>query len=733
MMHEIICGISTAFHNKDNLAPLKPRKNKETGETEQSNRWAFGFSFSPRKLSVEKFVHHVLNGGAFTVGQFSGTTRTKQTFQAGYMLAMDIDNKEFVPRLNADGSPVIENGVKVKDEVRRTEGYVTYQEVLESSLVKDYALLVYPSPSCTADWHKFRVVFALGEAVFKPEWWETLQRGLMLHCSDWYPDKSCKDSARLYYGSTNRVFEPHINFNAILPLEVAGGFAIDLAIEDNLRYDAPKVDRQPVTGARADAYANAAYDALLNEMGSYESRHDALMSVGTKMFQRMAGGWPVFTETNIERDLYQQCVANGYIGKYGSQEFHRCLNDARQYGVSDPIKLELPDRPLDTIKETKTDLNDAPVDNPPPPTQTPAQPIKPSEGEGLAALASSLREVQKARTNGDVNTDPVTLLKKARQELSALEKIYCPPKVVKFEDAADKAIAELEEALRSPSRVRGLTTDMPDVDDLIGGWRKGWCVVIYGATGMGKSTFCTSVLRTWLRMPGLIIPTEMATTPYMRKIVASVMKIPSSKLEDGDLTEAQGKQAIHLMHKLKRHTSKFLEGGSPTPAEMEVGVKDAVETYGAQWVILDSISKMNLPGMADTRASISYAIDTAQNLAIQYQIPILVTTQVNRDVGKRGGTGKRKKDGEVAHKRPQIQDAAESSQIERNADVILTIYNHNYYVKRGLAQPDPNMPDNTALLTLEKHRHRDAGGLATLLSFVGGSGFYSYAEDDIQF
>lgn len=708
-----ICGLSTLFHNKENRAEIRRSVDKKTGEIIQSNRWAFGFSFAPRKVSPEAFTKHVLSGGAFTVGQFDGTTRTKATFLASYLLAMDIDNKVMENRLDPLTGEICRNehGVIIKDEKRRTDGYISYQEVLKSPFIQEHALIAYPSPSCTADWHKFRLVFLLSEPVTDGGAWETLQRGLMQHCENWYPDKSCKDAARLYFGSTNRVYEPHINLNAVLPLDKAGRFTIDMALEENNIRSKPPVDRSPASGSRLEAYANVAYASLLDEMQTGDSRHDALLRVGTKMFEYEAGGWPVFTYSNIERDLYQICASNGFIDKYSAQEFQRCLNDARDYGKQSPKPKELPDRALNEKPDKTIDLNAVPD------SQKSGATVP--ESEGLIALALTLREIEKSRKNGDIDASPQALIQKADMALSALKKIYCPSQAVTFRDAADKTIAELQEAFANSNPVRGIVTDITDLDKLIGGWRN-WLILFLGATGSGKSTMCASLLRTFLNCPGLVLPTENTSTVYLRKIVASMMRIPSDKIEDGEFVSyAQFKEAERLLIKLTGLKSAFLEGGSPTPVMIENAVKEAVEVRGAKWLILDSISKLAFPGEMDSRYAISAAIDLIQDLTIKYGLTSVVTSQVGRQIRDR------------ANKRPQLDDGAESSQLERNADVVLTIYNHWYYVRRGLAEPDyVEFPENTALITLEKHRHRDGGGIAVQLAYVGGAGFYSLADKE---
>lgn len=149
-------GISRAFHNKENL----------TG-----NKSAFGNSFIPTELTLPDFIQHVLSGGAFTPGYFKGRSRNKKTFISSQLLGLDFDQ-----------------GISVAD-------------CAAHPFIKQYAFLIYPTPSSTPELPKTRVLFLLSEPVYEVARWEAMQRGMIQHFADWKPDPACKDAARLFYGS----------------------------------------------------------------------------------------------------------------------------------------------------------------------------------------------------------------------------------------------------------------------------------------------------------------------------------------------------------------------------------------------------------------------------------------------------------------------------------------------------------------------------------------------------
>ena len=77
-------------------------------------------------------------------------------------------------------------------------------------------------------------------------------------------------------------------------------------------------------------------------------------------------------------------------------------------------------------------------------------------------------------------------------------------------------------------------------------------------------------------------------------------------------------------------------------------------------------------------------------LAKEIELPIIVTSSVNRNVVTRGGM-----------MRPFLCDLNGSSEIENVADVILFIYRPEYY---GITEdPEGNSTANNAIITVAKH------------------------------
>lgn len=181
-VHSIQCGLSLAFYNKENRT---------------SGKRAFSHSFTPTTTSLDALVKHITSGYAWTQGYFQGSKRRKDAFISAQTLALDLDEQ------------------------------VSVDDALTEPIIRDYALLVHPSPSSTPEKPKTRVVFVLDTCITNADQWEKLQRGLIHLCTHLRPDPACKDCARMFYGSSKE--GAYMNLNAILPLSLLQSLLNDLA------------------------------------------------------------------------------------------------------------------------------------------------------------------------------------------------------------------------------------------------------------------------------------------------------------------------------------------------------------------------------------------------------------------------------------------------------------------------------------------------------------------------
>ncbi len=336
------------------------------------------------------------------------------------------------------------------------------------------------------------------------------------------------------------------------------------------------------------------------------------------------------------------------------------------------------------------------------------------EAQDATVLAAALRDLTAARKAADRHNPQIDeLLDKTQHELDLLRHKAQPATMVSFSEIVVVNRATLADRRRNPSPVRGFKTHLGKLDHIVGGWQGGRVHIIYGDTNMGKSTLACSLGVRWIaQAPGLILPTESPPSAYIDKLAACQARLPYDLIETGQMTDDEYERIESAYKFLEDPNCNILDKGSPTPALLEAAVREGIEKYGYKWLIVDSMSKMKVAGTNDIYETTRLSADCLQDLARDYNLMVLATVQVGRNLKDR------------AIKMPLPNDALGAGTVEQNADVIMSLYNHNHYVKLGVSNPDPKFPDGSSLVTIIKHRWKDAIGKGTMLKFVGGSGFY---------
>lgn len=286
------CGTSLAFYNKLNLT---------------NDPSAFGSSFKATQLTPEQLAEHILNGRAWTPGLFKCNTRRNDTFISSEFVVFDLDNN------------------------------VSVADALHNSFMRQYAMLVHPSASSSPQCYKTRVIFRLSEPVEGVERYRTIARALAEYIGMGVDPASWKP-AQPYFGSTNRIEEPHINFAAVLPVELVGAFTEDLATDDYLRettrltYSAVDVGSRRVEKYAAATLKGAVDDYMKLPAGA-KVRHDGFVKLSARLIGMKLGDWPGLE--NVEALLRDAGRA--------TERTEREITDAIQWAHNaTPIPLRLP-------------------------------------------------------------------------------------------------------------------------------------------------------------------------------------------------------------------------------------------------------------------------------------------------------------------------------------------------------------------------------------------------------
>lgn len=226
--------------------------------------------------------------------------------------------------------------------------------------------------------------------------------------------------------------------------------------------------------------------------------------------------------------------------------------------------------------------------------------------------------------------------------------------------------------------MEGVSTGLSDVDEFIGGLRKGELMVVAGRPSMGKTAFALRIAREVARhSPVLLVSLETSRRTVADRLIC---------LETG-LSQDVLRQKRYGSVSLTRHQDEidrliasqlFVVDRRGTTSEQVEAEAWRMSRSGLGLVVIDYLTLLadrHERGMS-TSDHIGAISRRLQAMAGNLDVPVIVLSQLNRDVERREGN------------RPTMADLRDSGQVEQDAHAILMLYRPEYYKRepRGVCE-----------------------------------------------
>lgn len=256
-----------------------------------------------------------------------------------------------------------------------------------------------------------------------------------------------------------------------------------------------------------------------------------------------------------------------------------------------------------------------------------------------------------------------------------------------FTQAFDATVTRIRK-MRSGEAAPGVHVHgLRDWNDVTGGMQTGQYILLGGRPSMGKTALALAVMRRAAQAGHgvLFISREMDTEQLMLRVLADLLfeaggrgtfdDVKSGKLSDGDM---------HLLDRLREETSSWpivVENpdglSSPRIAPMIRQHQRQMEARGQNLglAIIDYLGLLDPPlGKPNREQEVSAISRDIKNAAGSTRVPIIALSQLSRAVEQRDD------------KHPQLADLRDSGTLEQDADIIVFVYRHQYYLERS--EPD---------------------------------------------
>jgi len=282
---------------------------------------------------------------------------------------------------------------------------------------------------------------------------------------------------------------------------------------------------------------------------------------------------------------------------------------------------------------------------------------------------------------------------KQLMELNAAKNKY----LHNVDDCITGAMDHIEKAMSTKGSL-GLDTGLTELNTALGGFHDTDLIVVGARPAMGKTAFMMNCAVAGARSgPVLVISAEQGFQQIGLRLLSIVGSVDSQKVRAADLDEGEWSDLSKSVITTRKLPIYVYDEPSPTISGVIRVARALKYQRNIRAIYVDYIQRIDSASRGQRRMDAVGEVTRAlKSLARELEIPVIALAQVKREVESRNGDA-----------RPSMGDLADSSEIEKEADAIMTLYRDEVY------KPDTDQK-GVAEIILCKNRHGPTGKIRAL-------------------
>jgi len=228
-------------------------------------------------------------------------------------------------------------------------------------------------------------------------------------------------------------------------------------------------------------------------------------------------------------------------------------------------------------------------------------------------------------------------------------------------------IKQIQDETQKSSAIK---TGFTQLDTNFGGFELGEIVVIGGRPAMGKTQVLVQLsLQISKTLPVLYFSFDLSEFSLSSRFLSCVSGIAVEKIMQNKLSNDEKQKVASFESNFKYHQLFFNDSCYHSISAFKALCENQIKENGIKVIVIDYLQLMGTNKYRHNREyEISYISRELKNMAKEYKVCILLSSQLSRALETRSGS-----------KRPQLSDLRDSGAIEQDADKVLFVYRPEYY------------------------------------------------------
>jgi len=230
-----------------------------------------------------------------------------------------------------------------------------------------------------------------------------------------------------------------------------------------------------------------------------------------------------------------------------------------------------------------------------------------------------------------------------------------------------KAINQVEDYHKRQGSLTGLSTGFADLDKLTTGLHGGEMIVIAARPSIGKTSLAMNIaehVALEQKLPVGVFSLEMTAESLVLRMLCSRARVNLRSVREGFLAERDFPKLTAAAGKLASAPMFIDDTSGLSILQVRAKARRMFQQHGIKLFVIDYLQLVHSTGrtVENRQQEIADISNGIKQLAKELNVPVIVLSQLNREVEREKG------------RPPRLSDLRESGSIEQDADVVGLLY-----------------------------------------------------------